>query len=542
MTDGMDQTPVLIVGAGPVGMIAALELAHHGVACLLAEQNSSTTMHPKMEFSNPRTMEFYSRLGIAEDIRASGVPPDHSFDVVWSTGLDGERLAVWPQPSVNEKWRQIRDLNDGTQPSQPYQRISQADMEPVLRTHCEKHPLIDVRTGWRFCSLVQDDEGVTSRLENVSTGDAVTVHSEYLVGCDGASSTVREALGIPVEGGSVADDDSGGVAQLPAAYSVTFKSHDVSNLHRHGYFWHHFTYRYVLISLDEAGTWSFHAMDPADFTPPPTDPPAWIRSILGVDLAIDEILVSSRWTPQYLIADRYRAGRVLLAGDAAHQMFPAGSHGMNTGAGDAVDLGWKLAALLRGFGGQQLLDSYEAERRPVGLRNMGMSRHHLDIHFHQMGLRRSGAEPAEIGAFLSSQPPENTYEGVYLGYRYADSPIVCADGSVEPAWTPERYTPTTWPGGRPPSVVLADGTQLYDLFGPEFTLLDFAGDGRGDDLIVAAAGQGLPVHHVAVRDPSARSLWERDLVLVRPDHHVAWRGDSPPIDGAAVIRRVRGAA
>jgi 2-polyprenyl-6-methoxyphenol hydroxylase-like FAD-dependent oxidoreductase len=542
MTSAREQTPILVVGAGPVGMIAALELARHGVACLLAEQNAGTTVHPKMEFTNPRTMEFYARLGIAEDIRASGVSPDYGFDVVWSTGLDGKRLAVWPQPSVNQKWRQIRDLNDGTQPSQPYQRISQADLEPVLRAHCEKHPLIDVRAGWRLCSLVQDDDGVTSRLEDTITGGAVTVNSEYVVGCDGASSTVRQALGILVEGGRVADDDSGGIAQLPATYSVTFKSRDVSNLHRHGYFWHHFTYRWVLISLDEAGTWSFHAMDPADFDPPPAYPAAWVRSMLNVDLAIDEILVTSRWRPQYLIAERYRAGRVLLAGDAAHQMFPAGSHGMNTGAGDAVDVGWKLAALVRGFGGPRLLDSYEAERRPVGLRNMGMSRHHLDVHFKQMTLIRAGADLAEIGAFLSAQPSENTYEGVYLGYRYTGSPIVCADGSVEPAWMPERYTPTTWPGGRPPSVVLADGTQLYDLFGPEFTLVDFAGDGRGDELIAAAAVQGLPVHHLVVQDSSARSLWERDLVLIRPDQHVACRVDSSPIDPAALVRRSRGAA
>lgn len=539
MSNAVEHAPVLIVGAGPVGMIAALELAHHGVASVVAEQTAGTTAHPKMEFTNPRTMEFYARLGMAAEVRAAGVAPDHSFDVVWSTGLDSIRLAVWPQPSVAEKWKQIHERNDGTQPSQPYQRISQADLEPVLRAACGRHPLIDLREGWRFTSLTQDADGVTSVLSTPS-GD-VTVRSSYVVGADGASSTVRRALGVPMDGGGVGDGDRGRVAELPAAYSVTFTSHDLTNLHRHGYFWHYFTYRYVLISLDEAGTWSLHAMDQSTFDPPPADPAQWVRSTLNVDLDIDDVIVTSLWRPQYLIAERFSDGRVLLAGDAAHQMFPAGSYGMNTGAGDAVDLGWKLAALVNGFGGDRLLDSYQVERRPVALRNMAMSRHHLSVHFDQMNLVRGGAQPDEVAAFLASQPPENTYEGVYLGYRYGSSPVVCADGTDEPSWDPVHYVPSTWPGARPPSVLLTDGRQLFDLFGPEYTLVDFVGDGRGDALVAAAHRQGLPLHHTVVRDAHARALWERDLVLLRPDQHVAWRGDGSPDDADAVIRAVRGA-
>ncbi len=538
----MDTVPVVVVGAGPVGMIAALELAHHGVACVLAEQNAGPSVHPKMEFSNSRTMEHHARLGLAPDIRRAGVPPEHSFDVVWSTGLDGERLAVWPQPSVERKWQQIRERNDGTQPSQPYQRVSQAELEPVLLAHCRSNPLIDVRSRWRFESLSQDADGVTSTFRDLADGTPRTVRSRYLAACDGAASTIRQAVGIPLSGGGIADSEAGGVRELPAAYSVTFRSSDSESLFRHGYFWHYFTNRYVLISLDEAGTWSFHAVRQADFDPPPTDPAAWIRSLLNVDLDIDEVLVTSRWTPQYLIADRYRSGRVLLAGDAAHQMFPSGSHGMNTGAGDAVNLGWKLAALINGYGGPTLLDSYEAERRPVGLRNMAMSRQHLDVHFQYMRLVGEGATPAQQSDFLTAQPGENTYEGIYLGYRYAGSPIVCADGTDEPVSDPLRYTPSTWPGVRPPSVLLADGDQLFGRFGREFTLLDMAGDGRADALLAAAAERGVPLRHVVVRESRVRELWERDLVLVRPDQHVAWRGNDAPADPAGVIDRVRGAA
>jgi 2-polyprenyl-6-methoxyphenol hydroxylase-like FAD-dependent oxidoreductase len=537
----MEKFGVVVVGAGPVGMIAALELAHHGVPCLLAEQNAGPTVHPKMEFTNPRTMEHHARLGIAADIRRSGVPAEYSFDVVWSNGLDGERLAVWQQPSVERKWQQIREHNDGSQPSQPYQRISQAELEPVLLDHCRRHPLIDVRNRWRFESLDQDGDGVTSTFRDLANDTTRAIRSEYLAACDGAASTIRQAVGIPLSGGGVADAEGGGVRDLPAAYSVTFRSTDRENLFRHGYFWHQFTDRYVLISLDEAGTWSFHAVRQSDFDPPPTDPAAWIRSLLNVDLAIDEVYVTSRWTPQYLIADRYRAGRVLLAGDAAHQMFPSGSHGMNTGAGDAVDLGWKLAALINGYGGPELLASYEPERRPVGLRNMAMSRAHLDLHFQLMRMRDGGATAAQLGEFLTAQPGENTYEGIYLDYRYPESPIVCPDGTSEPAADPLRYAPSTRPGARPPSLLLADGSQLFDRFGPEFTLLDMTGDGKAAALLAAAAERGLPVRHVVVTESRVRELWERDLVLLRPDQHVAWRGNRVPADPAAVVDRIRGA-
>lgn len=538
----MENVAVVVVGAGPVGMMTALELAHHGVACLLAEQNPGPTAHPKMEFTNPRTMEHHARLGLAAEIRRAGVGAEWPFDVVWSTGLDGERLAVWPQPSVDQKWRTIRERNDGSQPSQPYQRISQAHLEPVLLAHCRAHPLIDVRPNWRFESLTQDEDGVTSTFQDLTDHSARTVRSAYLAACDGATSAVRQATGIPLGGAGIADGAGGQVRDLPAAYSVTFRSTDKDTLFRHGYFWHYFTSRYVLISLDEAGTWAFHAMREPDFTPPPSDPVAWIRSLLNVDLAIDQVQVTSRWTPRYLIADDYRADRVLLAGDSAHQMFPSGSHGMNTGAGDAVDLGWKLAALINGYGGPALLDSYDAERRPVGLRNLTMSRRHLDVHFEYMRLRDAGSTPEQLGAYLAAQPGENTYEGVYLGYRYADSPIICGDGTGEPASDPLRYIPSTWPGARPPSLLLPDGSQLFEQFGREFTLVDTAGDGRADALLNAAAQRGLPLQHVVVRDGRVRELWERDLTLVRPDQHVAWRGNRAPADPAGVVDRVRGAA
>ncbi|MER7192739.1 FAD-dependent monooxygenase [Streptomyces flaveolus] len=531
----MDPVPVLVVGAGPVGMVAALELARQGVPCVLVDREFETSVHPKLDYVNPRSMEFFRRLGITDDIRSAGVAPGHRADVIWSTGLAGEPITSWELPSVAEERRRIAEVNDGTQPTEPGQRISQIDLEPVLRFHCRRNPLIELRRGLRFDSLTQDGDGVTSHLVDVLTDDEIRLRSQYVIGCDGASSQVRAALGI--------GEESFDVPGLPGAFMVHFKSRDLDTLHRHGRFWHYFAFRYVIIAQDEVDTWTAHVngLHPDEFDTPPADPAAFLLDIMRTELKIDKVLLTSRWRPGFMIASRYRSGRVLLAGDSAHRMFPTGAYGMNTGIGDAADAAWKIAALVNGFGGPVLLDSYEAERRPVGLRTMHTSRRHLAVHLEAGEMLRGGASTAAVASYLQAERGENEYRGIELGHRYHDSPVVCHDDEPEPPYTPRAYTPTSWPGGRPPSLLLKDGTALYDHFAPCFTLVDFAGDGRGEALLEAAAAQGLPVGHTVVNDALARRAWERDLVLVRPDHHVAWRGNEVPRDPASIVRRVRGA-
>jgi 2-polyprenyl-6-methoxyphenol hydroxylase-like FAD-dependent oxidoreductase len=529
----MDSVPVVVVGAGPVGMTAALSLARYGVPCVLVDRQWATSNHPKLDYVSSRSMELLRPLGLTDGIRSAGVGPDHPHDVIWSTGLAGEPITVWKLPSVAEQRRVIAESRDGTQPVEPGQRISQITFEPVLRALCETNPGIDLRCGWQLDSVEQDEAGVTCQLIDVHSGETHTLRSRYLIGCDGASSRVRASVGIGLRGFDV--------PQLPNAFMVHFKSRDLATLHRHGPFWHYFAFRYIIIAQDEVDTWTVHinGMHANEFDPPPADPARLLAETIGVDLAIDRILLTSRWRPGFLLADRYADGRVLLAGDSVHQMFPTGGYGMNSGIADAIDVAWKVAALCHGFGGADLLDSYEAERRLVGLRNMHTSRRHLGVHIEAGRLLREGAGLDAVRSFLDTERGENEYVGVELGYRYNDSAIVCHDGGPEPPWTPLAYTPTTWPGGRPPSVLLDGERPIYDLFGPWFTLIDFAGDGRAGELLEAAHAQHLPVTHRVVYDPVARELWERDLVLVRPDHHVAWRGNSVA-DAQAVVRRVRG--
>lgn len=530
----MDPVPVLIVGAGPVGMVTALALARQGVACVLVDQGFETSVHPKLDYVNARSMEFFRQLGVATDVRSAGVAAAHRADVIWSTGLAGEPITTWELPSVAEQWRRVAEHDDGTQPAEPGQRISQIDLEPILRDHCQRNRLIDLRCGLRFDSLTQDDDGVTSHLVDVLTDERVRLRSRYLIGCDGASSQVRKTVGIGEQGFDVPG--------LPGAFMVHFKSRDLATLHRHGRFWHYFAFRYVIIAQDEVDTWTAHVngMDPAEFDTPPADPAAFLLDTMRTDLKIDKVLLTSRWRPGFMIADRYRVGRVLLAGDSAHRMFPTGAYGMNTGIGDAIDVAWKIAALVKGFGGPGLLDSYEAERRPVGLRNMHTSHRHLGVHLKAGALLREGASLEAVASFLTDERGENEYQGIELDYRYDDSPIVCPEDSPAPPWSPWAYTPTTRPGSRPPSLLLDDGKPIYDRFGPGFTLVDFVGDGSADPLLAAAAAHGVPISHTTLTDARARQVWERDLVLLRPDQHVAWRGNTTGPDPAAVLRRACG--
>ena len=542
------QTPVLVVGAGPVGLVLAHELASHGVPCTLIDRSGDPTRFPKMDITNGRSLELLQRLGLVEVMRRLAVPSHHRFEVLFVAGLDANdpthrELGRWPLVSVDEARRIIRYVNDGTSPAEPAMRCPQSRFEAELRRRCHEHPLIEFRPGVAFHSLVQDVDGVTTALVD-EHGHREAVRSAFVVGCDGASSAVRHRLGIGLEG-------SGQVVHLDM---VHFRSRDRERLQRFGPFWHlYFPHGAVLIAQDEIDTYTLHVPADPESDPAAVDPVERIRLGLGAPVVVDEVLLTSRWTPNLLVADRYREGRVFLAGDAVHQVIPTGGYGLNTGLGDAIDLGWKLAAVVDGWGGSGLLDSYEIERRPVGMRNRDRSMRNSAV---IAGYRRRattpliGADGAEgdtarsaLATWLQEQRGENESYGVEYGYRYHDSPVIVPDGSPEPAWDPMVYTPTTWPGGRAPHVFLADGTPLFGRLGPGLTLVDLGSEpdaAAGERWRHAARERGVPFDIVRVDEPAVRCIWERDLVLVRRDQHVAWRGDAHPDDPGAVLDLVRG--
>jgi 2-polyprenyl-6-methoxyphenol hydroxylase-like FAD-dependent oxidoreductase len=534
--------PVLIAGGGPVGLTLALELASRNVPCMVIERAVEPTRFPKMDITNARSMELFRRLGIATALRKVAVPEDNVFDVAWITTLTGHELHRFHYPSVTEARRRIREQNDGSQPAEPAMRVSQVVIEPELRRALTSARHVSVRYGVALESFVQDEAGVTATVRDADTGVAEEIRCAYLIGCDGGSSRVREVLGIALSG----------TPRIGQRFMVHFRSKALHVLQPRGVTWHNQSLRGTIIAQDDKETWTLQTGIPGfrDVAPEGVDPHKLLNAIAGTDFDYD-ILLTSAWTPHLLLADSYGAGRVFMAGDSIHQVNPTGGYGMNTGIGDAVDLGWKLAAVHHGFASHALLQSYESERRPVGRRNLEGSKAHTAARVKVAAMyqaneamlfdrtSRGDAVRAAIGAQIAAHGnAENESWGIEWGYCYADSPIICSDPDGFIQDDTLRYIPTTTPGTRLPCVYLDDGRCLFDLLGPWFTLLVF-GNADATAFVNAAARRGVPLKVLAIDEPQLSGIYERKMVLVRPDQHVAWRGNSVE-DADAVLARALG--
>lgn len=531
----MVHAQVLIVGAGPVGSILALELASHGVASVVLERSLAPAVFPKMDYLNGRTMELLRRLDLAEPVRRCGVGAEFTSNFVWTAGLDQPPISTWIGESPAALAERAAATNDGSAPLEVYQRIPGSMLEETLRQQVRQHPLVELLEGWT-CTGVAQSAGEVIASVDTPTGAGQTIRARYLVGCDGAGSVVRRDLGV----------DLPAAAPATTRCSVYFRSRDPL-LRAHGRaFVTSTTTGVTLVSRDEQDRWTASFVLASGASPkstvsegPDSDPIAVLRKKLGVDLAVDEVISVSPWQGSLAVADRYRVGSVFIAGDAAHQYYPFGGHGANTGIADAVDLGWKLAAVLSGWGGSRLLDSYHAERRPVALFNREMCTNLLEVARRFGRLAADGASRAQLAGFLDEEAVQSGNIGIHFGYRYGASPVISHEPGPEPRWAWHQIVPTTWPGGRPPSLRLADGTALFDRLGAGFTLVDLSGSDAGAVMVKEAVRRGIPMAHLVV-EPTVRAIWERDLVLVRPDQHVAWRGDRAPEDPNGVLDLVTG--
>jgi 2-polyprenyl-6-methoxyphenol hydroxylase-like FAD-dependent oxidoreductase len=518
-------TQVLIIGAGPVGLTLALELGRRGVRCTIVEQKPAPAKLPKMERCNARTMEIYRRMGIVEKVRAAGLPAHCPMDVFIVTSLIEPPLLHLPYPSVAEARAQIAATNDGTMPLEPYQLISQYTLEPLLKSIAETMPSLSVRYGCTFVSFAQDAAGVTAEIETAA-GATEQVAADYLVGCDGGTSAVRRQLGIKLAG----------EADLARFRQALFRCDDLYERISIGKGRHYHVAdgrATFLIVQDDTRHFTLHATVESD---------AEMATMFEKTVAMPvdyEMLSAGEWKQNLLLAERYREGRVFLAGDAVHLVIPTGGLGMNSGVGEAVDLAWKLAAVLKGWGGPGLLASYETERRQVGERNVAAStyasrgRRAWRAEYRPC-LRDNTLEGAAARAHLAhfadrEQRKSNEMIGAELGYRYVGSPIIWPEPGEGPPHEFIDYVPTTWPGARLPHVWLNDGTALHDRIGDGFTLLRLGGT-RADTtgLAQAVRATGAPLDLLDVADDTARAVYGYDLLLLRPDLHVAWRGNQPP--------------
>jgi 2-polyprenyl-6-methoxyphenol hydroxylase-like FAD-dependent oxidoreductase len=528
--------PVLIVGAGPVGLALAGDLAWRGVPSVIVERSDGTIEQPRMDMVGIRSMEHARRWGIVRDVETSPYPRDYPQDNVYVTSVTGWEMGRERFPSMGD------DRPPPTSP-QKRERCPQDMFDPILRRWVERQGRTQIRYRTELVDLEQHADGVIARVIDHATGATEAIACAYVVGCDGFASRVRELLGIAMEGTSV----------LTNTTNVIFRDPDFVSRHDKGR-----AYRFIVI--DNEGTfativainggdrWRMSVVQSSPDGMTRDEVSAAIRRAVGIDFPF-EILSITNWKRRELVAESYGHGRVFIAGDAAHVMSPTGGFGMNTGIGDAVDLAWKLDAVLAGWGGPELLDTYTTERRPIAQRNVREASANLQR------MLSPGRNPAlcddsdegarareRVGAEFAAAMRYEWYTlGIHLGYRY-ESPIVVDDGTPAPPLEHATYTPSTRPGSRAPHVPLADGRSTLDLFGRGFVLLDFgAPDGAVPAAFTAAAAaRGVPLTVVAPSEPAVREVYVSRYVLVRPDGHVAWRGDDVD-DAAAIVDRVRGA-
>lgn len=543
----MLKTPILIVGGGPVGLNLALDLAWRDVPCMLVNQATDTPNHPQGNSHNARTMEIYRRLGIAHRMRDVGLPLDHCGDAIFVTRINTHELGRINIPTLRE--RLTPGSYDRDMGPEPLQRASQMFVERILKEELESKPQADLRFGWKLNSFEATDDGVTAEIENVETGETETVSCGYLVGCDGGRSLVRRTLEIEYDGKSGEEVDF----MMGRMLSVYFEAPGLYDVMQTDAPWQFHAMnpdgRASIVALDGKGQFLTWAKVPPGADADTLDPTPFITRVIGEEIPIS-VLSSKPWQAGLsLVADRYGEGRVLLAGDAVHLFTPTGGFGMNTGVGDAENLGWKLGAWHHGWAGSELVGSYEAERRPVAIRNLAQSyalaqaKSQLTVPDNIEADGPDGdAARAALGAATEKALAEEYFcMGIQLGARYDGSPLISPEPGPLPENSPFEYEVTAYPGGRAPHRWLADGTALFDNFGKGFTLLRLGGSQAGiQPLIDAAAARGVPLSVFENAEPETRAAYEADLALIRPDQYVAWRGDVLPEDSAALIDRVTG--
>lgn len=544
-------TDVLIAGGGPCGLMLAIELGRRGIACLLVDAKPDTAFNPQANATQARTMEHFRRLGFAHEIRALGLPPDHPTDIAYFTRYAAYELARIELPTAAQAVEQIKRMGGDWSAAELPHRVSQKFVEQVLRRHAQASPSADIRYGWTLEHFDDLGHGIQARIRPGTGGDAVTVHARFLVGADGARSNVRRTLGIEWGGETgIQREFMGG-----KMFAVYLRSPAFLSMLRQPKAWMYVAVnhqrRAFMASVDGISEFAFHAaLHPGEDAEKWTEDDARRVFHEAVGQAVPlEILSMGTWLAGHaLVAKRFGQGRVFIAGDAAHLFTPTGGLGYNTAVEDAVNLGWKLASVIRGHAPLELLESYEAERRPLAERNTGFARHFAD----SVGLFRAQPvldEDSPAGVIERQRAREYlnrharlefNIPGVTFGGRYDRSPVIVHDGAPLPPDEPNRYTPTASPGGRPPHAWLADGRSLYDLFHREWTLLALGPDAPSTAAFESAAqNTQLDLKVLRLPEPGLRQLYEAPLVMIRPDQIVAWRGQSSE-NAMGVLRQLVG--
>ena len=539
---------VAIVGAGPVGLSLAMDLAWRGVDVVVAETRpAGEPPSVKCNHVSSRTMEIFRRLGLVQDVRQAGLPDDYPNDVVFRTRATGHELTRIHIPCRTERYTDTSGPDGWWPTPEPAHRINQIFLEPVMFRHASATPGVTILNRTSVGGVRQGPDGAVAEALDLDRGEGVEIECRYLVGCDGGRSMVRRAIGARLTGDEVVQRVQSSYIRAPALLDLitpprAWMSY-IYNPERPG----------NLVAIDGRETWLIHNyLRPGETDFEAVDRDRCIRAILGVGPEFQyELLRKEDWIGRRLVADRFRDGRVFICGDAAHLWVPYAGYGMNAGIADAINLSWLLAAHLKGWAPEAILDAHERERLPITDQVSRFAMRHAEG-----AIRERNNLPPEIedespaGAAARKAVGEAAYAlnvqqfgcaGLNYGYFYDRSPLIAYDGEPAPAYTMYDYTPSAAPGCRTPHFWLKDGRSLYDAMSPGYTLLRFDPAAEVTAVLEAAKARGIPLELLDVEADEIPSAYRHKLVLSRPDQHIAWRGDGAPADPLSLIDLIRGA-
>ncbi len=517
------RTKVLVVGAGTTGAMLALELAHHGVACMVVERDRHVSASLGLDLITARSMELLRRLDLVGPIGEREVDSEMPTDLEWTRSMDEPPILTVHYPSQNA-WSGCAAAHV-TEPVETHHRVPGSALVEVLRAHLRDHPLVDLREGWTFTGL-RLAPGPVGYLLDGTSGTRHLVEAAYVAGCDGAKSTARRCVDVSLDR----------MGRSARHCSVYFRSTDPRLRARERTLSTVIVGGRAVLTRGDGGTWIGHFAVNAD-DPMTIDPAALLGDGLGLNRDAVEVVDVKQWDSALATVSAYQRAQLFLAGEAAHPFHPL-SDSADISIADAVDLGWKLAAVLNGWAGPALLASYGRERRAQALLEREALTRIVEARSRFGRLSSDGATREVLAGMLSQEPDPVLGIGTHLG-RCAAPHAEPANGS-HPNLDWHRASGTDRSGGPATDVRLTDGTWLFDRLGPELTLIDLTGRDEGRTLVEAAVRRGIPMVRVATTDPAVGARWRYSLVLVRPDRYIAWSANAVPGNWPEVLDRISG--